>query len=286
MDVPDHDLAARSQQGLRRQPVRAQTTDGGQSWTIISPDLTPNDKTQAGESRAASRRTTIGVEYAGVVFAIAESPLEKGLIWAGTNDGQVHVTRDGGDDLDERDGATSRACRRWGTVSNIEPSRYDAGTAYLTVDLHQVNNRDPFVYKTTDYGKTWKTISGDIPKSVLSATRTASAKTRSARGCCTSAPRTGSTCRSTTARTGCRCRPTCRTRRSTGSPIQDHFNDLVVGTYGRGFWILDDITPLRQLAPQTTAKAAQLLAAAAGVPLPDVEAPFRRDVRRGRGLQT
>ena len=99
----------------------------------------------------------IGVEYAGVVFGIAESPLEKGLIWVGTNDGLVQLTRD--------DGKTWTNVTKnlpnlppWGSVRSIAPSRYDAGTAYLTVDFHQVNNRDPFVYKTTDYGKTWKSI--------------------------------------------------------------------------------------------------------------------------------
>ena len=93
--------------------------------------------------------------------------MEKGLIWAGTNDGLVQVTRDGGKTWTN---VTKNipGLPPWGTVSSIEPSRYDAGTAYLTVDFHQVNNRDPFVYKTTDYGKTWKLIVNGIPKSMLS----------------------------------------------------------------------------------------------------------------------
>ena len=100
-------------------------------------------------------------------MAIAESRLERGLIWAGTNDGQVQLTRDNGKTWTN---VTKNIPNLppWGTVGNIEPSRYDAGTAYLTVDLHQVNNRDPFVYKTTDYGKTWRAIINGIPKSMLS----------------------------------------------------------------------------------------------------------------------
>src|SRR5206468_11482551 len=95
---------------------------------------------------------------------IGESPMDAKVLWAGTNDGLVHVTRDGG--------ATWTSVTRnipnlleWGTISNIEPSRYDAGTAYLTVDGHQVNNRDTWVYRTTDFGKTWKLIVIGVPKS-------------------------------------------------------------------------------------------------------------------------
>ena len=128
---------------------------------MISPDLTRNDKTRQQISGGLTP-DNIGVEYAGVVFAIAESPKELGLIWAGTNDGLVQITRDGGKNWNN---VTKNIPNLpdWGTVSNIEASRYDAGTAYLTVDFHQVDNRDPFVYKTTDYGKTWTAITNGIP---------------------------------------------------------------------------------------------------------------------------
>src|SRR6185437_8004119 len=115
----------------------------------ISPDLTLNDKSKQGFSGGLTG-DNIGVEYAGVVFAIAESPKEKDLIWAGTNDGLVQITRDGGAHWTNVT-ANIPGLPPWGTVSNIEASRYDGGTAYLTVDLHQVNNRDPFIYKTADY---------------------------------------------------------------------------------------------------------------------------------------
>ena len=143
-----------------------QTTDGGHSWTVISPDLSTNDRSKQQFSGGLSGMN-IDVEHYCVIFAIAESPLEEGVIWAGTNDGLVWVTRDGG-------AHWSNVTRNipnlppWGTVSNIEPSRYDPGTCYITVDFHQVNNRNPYVYKTTNYGKTWKSISSDIPKSVFS----------------------------------------------------------------------------------------------------------------------
>jgi len=142
------------------------TTDGGQSWQIISPDLSTNDKSRQQISGGLTP-DNIGVEYACVVFAIAESPLERGLIWAGTNDGLVHLTRDGGKTWANVT-ANIPNLSPWGTVSNIEPSRYNAGTAYISVDFHQVNNRNPFIYKTTDYGKTWKLITKGIPHSMLS----------------------------------------------------------------------------------------------------------------------
>ena len=142
------------------------TSNRGQSWEVISPDLSTNDKTRQQFSGGLTG-DNIGVEYAFTVMAIAESRLERGLIWAGTNDGQVQVTRDNGKSWTN---VTKNIPNLppWGTVGNIEPSRYDAGTAYLTVDLHQVNNRDPFVYKTTDYGRTWRAITNGIPRSMLS----------------------------------------------------------------------------------------------------------------------
>src|SRR5579863_2953985 len=142
------------------------TTDGGNSWHVISKDLTRDDKTRMGSSGGLTP-DNIGVEYAGVVFAIAESPKEAGVIWAGTNDGLVQITRDAGKNWTN---VTKNIPNMldWGTVSNIEASRYDAGTAYLTVDGHQVNNRDPFVFKTNDFGKTWTKITDGIPNSMLS----------------------------------------------------------------------------------------------------------------------
>src|SRR5207249_485388 len=156
----DHNTVYAGSQHVHR------TTNGGQSWQEISPDLTLNDKSRLQISGGLTP-DNIGVEYAGVVFAIAESPKEKGLLWAGTNDGLVQVSRDAG--------ATWTNVTQnipglvtWGTISNIEPSRFDAATAYLTVDGHQVNNPDPWVYKTTDYGRTWKLIADGIPKTPLS----------------------------------------------------------------------------------------------------------------------
>jgi hypothetical protein len=231
------------------------TSNRGQSWEVISPDLSTNDKTRQQFSGGLTG-DNIGVEYAFTVMAIAESRLERGLIWAGTNDGQVQVTRDNGTSWTN---VTKNIPNLppWGTVGNIEPSRYDAGTAYLTVDLHQVNNRDPFVYKTTDFGRTWRAITNGIPRSMLSYAH-----------CIREDP----------VRRGLLYLGTENAiyvsfddgdnwqSLQTNMPhapvywiaVQEHFNDLVIATYGRGFWILDDLSPLQQLTPQVTGTDAQL----------------------------
>jgi photosystem II stability/assembly factor-like uncharacterized protein len=233
------------------------TTDGGNSWQVISPDLTRNDKSKMGISGGLTS-DNIGVEYAGVVFSIAESPKEAGVIWAGTNDGLVQITRDGGKHWTN---VTSNIPNlpAWGTVSNIEASRYDAGKAYITVDFHQMNNRDPFVYKTSDYGKTWTSITNGIPHSPLSYAH-----------CVREDPvRKGLLYLGTenalyvSFDDGGSWQPL-----QSGLPhapvywiaVQERFRDLALATYGRGFWILDDISPLQQMTPEVRASDAHLFA--------------------------
>ena len=231
------------------------TTDGGNSWRVISPDLTLND-TSRQQISGGLTPDNIGVEYGDVVFAIAESPLAPGLIWAGTNDGLVQVTRDGGKTWVNVT-ANIPSLPPWGTVSNIEPSRYDTGAAYITVDVHQVNDRDPYVYKTTDYGRTWKPIVSGIPKGPLSYAHVVREDP----------VRRGLLYLGTESSLyvslddGDSWQPL-----QTNLPhapvywlaVQEHFNDLVVSTYGRGFWILDDVTPLQQMTADVLAAGVHL----------------------------
>jgi photosystem II stability/assembly factor-like uncharacterized protein len=224
-----------------------QTTDGGNSWQVISPDLTLNDKTRQGFSGGLTG-DNIGVEYAGVVFAIAESPKEAGTIWAGTNDGLVQITRDGGKNWTNVTRNIPNMLP-WGTVSNIEASRFNPGTAYITVDGHQVNNRDPWIYKTADYGKTWKLIVNGIPKSMLSyahcvredPTRAGLLYVGTENGIYVSYDDGGNW--------------QALQNNLPHAPVywitvQEQFNDLVISTYGRGFWIMDEITPIQQMTPE------------------------------------
>jgi hypothetical protein len=233
------------------------TTNGGQSWEVVSPDLTLNDRSRMGSSGGLTG-DNIGVEYAGVVHGLAESPKERGLIWAGTNDGLLHLTRDGG-----RTWANVTknlpGLPPWGSFRSIVASRYDAGTAYVVVDLHQVNNRDPFIYKTTDFGRTFRAITNGIPKSMLSY----------AKAICEDPVRRGLLYAGTenaiyvSFDDGENWQPLQANLPAapvSWITVQEHFNDLVISTYGRGFWIMDDIGPLQQMTPQVLASDAHLFA--------------------------
>ena len=234
-----------------------QSTDGGQSWQEISPDLTLNDKSRQ-QSSGGLTPDNIGVEYGDVIYAIAESPKQAGLIWAGTNDGLVQVTRDGGKSWTNVS-KTMPNLPPWGTVSNIEPSRYDAGTAYVTVDFHQVNNRDPFVYKTTDFGATWKSITNGIPHSMLSyahCVREDPAK----RGPLYLGTENGVYVSFNDGEEWQPLQMNLPHAPVYWLVVQEQFNDLVIATYGRGAWILDDITPLRALTPDVLNADASLFA--------------------------
>lgn len=232
-----------------------QTTDGGQSWQVISPDLSLNDKTRQ-QSSGGLTPDNIGVEYASVVFAIAESRLEKGLIWAGTNDGLVQLTRDAGKTWTNVT-ANIPGLPPWGTVSNIEPSRYAAGSAYLTVDFHQVNNRDPFVYKTVDYGKTWKGITNGIPRSMLSYAHCVR-EDPVRRGLLYLGTENGVYVSFDDGENWQPLQNNLPHAPVYWLTVQETFNDLVIATYGRGFWILDDLTPLQQMSAQVQAADAHL----------------------------
>jgi len=221
-----------------------QTTDDGQTWQVISPDLTTNDKSKQGFSGGLTG-DNIGVEYFSVIFAIAESPKEKGLIWVGTNDGLVQLTRDGGKNWTN---VTKNIPNLppWGTISNIEPSRYEAGAAYLTVDSHQVNNRDPFIYKTRDYGKTWKAITNGIPHSMLSYAHCVR-EDPVRQGLLYAGTENGLYVSFDDGQNWEPLQSNLPRAPVYWMVVQEHFNDLVVGTYGRGFWILDDLTPIQQM---------------------------------------
>lgn len=223
-----------------------QTLDAGRSWTVISPDLSTNDASKLGNSGGLTY-DNLGVEFGCVVFAIAESSLSEGEIWAGTNDGLVHVTRDGGKNWTNLT-ANIPGLPPWGTVSNIEPSKFDKGTAYLTVDFHQMNNRDPFVYKTTDYGRTWKSIASDIPKTQLSYAHWIH-EDPVRKGLLYLGVENALYVSFNDGQNWLPLQNNLPHAPVHQMVVQKSFNDLVLGTYGRGFWILDDITPFQQLTP-------------------------------------
>lgn len=233
------------------------TTDGGRSWRELSPDLTRNDKSRQTISGGLTP-DNIGVEYAGVIMALAESRRQAGLLWAGTNDGLVQLSRDGGASWTNLT-PNIAGLLDWGTISNIEPSRYDAGTAYLTVDGHQVNNRDPWIYKTADFGRTWKLIVNGIPRTPLSYVHFVR-EDPVRRGMLYAGTENALYVSLDDGESWQPLQNNLPYAPVHGIAVQEEFSDLVLATYGRGFWILDDVTPLRQLNPTITNQEAALLA--------------------------
>ena len=217
--------------------------DDGQSWQVISPDLTLNDKSHQGNSGGIAIDNLMTFDGA-TLFSIAESNLEPGLIWTGSNDGQVHLTRDGGATWTNVTGNIT-GVPAWGTVANIEPSRYAAGTAYISIDLHQMGDFDPYVYKTADYGKSWKLISETVPKSVHSFAHVVREDPKR-QGMLYLGVDNGIYVSTDDGAHWMRLRLNLPPAPVYWLEVQERFDDLVVATYGRGYYILDNLAPLRE----------------------------------------
>lgn len=138
------------------------TTDKGNSWEVISPDLTTNDKSKQATSGGQIYQDNTAAEFHCSLLTLAESPLEKGVIWAGTDDGNVQLTRDGGKTWTNlKDRISGLPANAW--VAKIHASTHDAGTAFIAVDQHRSDDFRPYAFMTEDYGKTWKNIVGSLP---------------------------------------------------------------------------------------------------------------------------
>ncbi len=223
------------------------STDHGHSWTIISPDLTRDDKARQQPSGGPLTKDITSVEYYDTVFALAESPLKKGMIWAGTDDGVVQLTNDDGGHWAK---VTPAALPAWSSIDMIEPSHYDPARAYLAVDRHKLDDIAPYAYKTADGGRTWTSIVAGLPAgAVVHAVREDPVR----RGLLYAATERGVFF---SLDDGAAWQPLQLNLPAT--PVHDlavKGDDLVAATHGRSFWILDDLTPLRQISPATAAQA-------------------------------
>ncbi len=233
-----------------------QTTDGGSSWTVISPDLTRNDKSHQQSSGGVTTDNLMTWDGA-TLYAIAESPVQPGLIWAGTNDGQVQLTRDGGQHWTNLTDNIQKL-PPWGKISNIEPSRFDAGTAYISVDLHEQADFTPYIYKTTDFGKSWRKISDGIPVATLFSYMHVVREDPVRRGMLYAGTDNAVYFTLDDGVTWQPLQLNLPHAPAAWLTVQPHFSDLVIGTHGRGFWILDDVTPLRGLTAEVLKSPAYL----------------------------
>ena len=220
------------------------STDLGQSWEGISPDLTLNLKSHQ-ESSGGIAIDNLMTFDGSVLFAITESPLKQGLIWVGSNDGQIHLTKNGGRSWDNL--TENIDMPPWGTISNIETSRYYKGTAYISVDFHQMGDFDPYIYKTEDYGKSWKRISSDIPKSYSSFVHVVR-EDHQTPGVLYAGTDNGVYVSVDDGAHWIRIKNNLPPAPVYWISLQEHFDDMIIGTYCRGVFILDDISPFRELA--------------------------------------
>ncbi|MDT7602974.1 MAG: hypothetical protein QOF61_971, partial [Acidobacteriota bacterium] len=224
--------------------VLFKTTDGGMSWSIISPDLS-REKTEVPESIGVYRTPDLAqMARRGVIYTVAPSYKDANTIWAGTDDGLIHVTRDGGKSWQN---VTPPALTAWSKVSIIDAGRFDAGTAYAAINRFRLDDLRPHIYRTHDGGKTWKEIVKGLPNDPVNVVR--------------EDPQRKGLLFAGTERAvyvsfndGDEWQPL--RLNMPASSVRDlvvHDDDVVVGTHGRSFWILDDITPLRQIDAEVAA---------------------------------
>jgi len=230
--------------------VLFKSTNRGQSWEIISPDLTTDDTSKQQSSGGPITKDNTSVEYYCTIFTVAPSPHEEGVIWVGSDDGLVHLTRDSGETWTE---VTPAGLGEWSLISLIECSPHDPATAYLAVNRYKMDDFRPYIFRTTDYGKTWKKITKGIAEDAfVRAVR----EDPDRRGLLYAGTETGVW---VSLDDGGNWEPLQLNLPAV--PITDLVvkeKDLVVATQGRSFWILDDLSPLHQLTDEVRAKKVHL----------------------------
>ncbi len=226
------------------------TTNEGSSWEAVSPDLTRNDKTKLGPSGGPITKDNTSVEYYGTIFALAESPRDAKVLWAGSDDGLVHVTRDGGATWTN---VTPKGLPEWSRISQIDASAHDAGTAWLAVNRYQLDDYRPYAYVTTDFGATWRAIATGLPAdSFVRVVREDTVR----RGLVFAGTETGVHVSFDSGASWQTLQRNLPAVPVTDLVVKDA--DVVISTQGRSFWILDDIAALRQAKPELASAAAHL----------------------------
>ncbi len=238
--------------------VLFRTTDGGDIWQRISPDLTREDPGVPPNLDAAAAADVVSPDRRrGVIYAIAPSPLDRGLIWCGTDDGWIWKTRDGGEHWEN---VTPPGLLSWSKIATLEPSRFDAQTAYAAVDRHRLDDLSPYIYRTRDGGRSWAPVVAGLPSGFSVNVVREDAERRSLLYAGTE----GGVFVSFDG--GDRWQPlrlnlpACSVR-----DIAVRGEDLVIATHGRSAWVLDDVTPLRQLDRRAAESPAWLFAPAPAV---------------------
>ncbi|HSO75237.1 MAG TPA: glycosyl hydrolase, partial [Blastocatellia bacterium] len=222
--------------------VLFKSTNEGQTWQPISGDLTRNDKSRQGSSGGPITKDNTSIEYYCTIFAAMESPLEKGVIWIGSDDGLVHLTRDGGKSWQN---VTPPGIPEWIQINSIDASSFDGGTAYVAATMYKHDDLKPYLYKTSDYGKTWKKITSGIPDNAF--TRVIR-EDPNRRGLLYAGTETGLHVSFDGGDNWQSLQLNLPAVPITDLAVHKRERDLVAATQGRSFWVFDDTTVLHQLA--------------------------------------
>ncbi|WP_394747827.1 WD40/YVTN/BNR-like repeat-containing protein [Spongiimicrobium salis] len=222
----------------------------GQSWTLLSGDLTRNDPSKLVSSGGPITQDNTSVEYYCTIFAANESPLKEGLLWVGSDDGLIHVSKDGGQNWEN---VTPTNMPEWSMVNSIEPSAFDEGTCYVAATRYKLGDFQPYLYKTTDYGKTWKKITNGINKEHFTRVLREDPKRK---GLLYAGTETGMYVSFDDGANFTPFQLNLPIVPITDLAIKD--NNLIVATQGRSLWIIDDLTVLHQLDDAKKSKKAIL----------------------------
>jgi len=223
--------------------VLFKSSNEGQSWNVISPDLTRNDKSKQGSSGGPITKDNTSIEYYDTIFTVIESPLQAGTIWTGSDDGLVNITRDGGKNWSNVTPPTG-IMPEWIQINSIEASPNDQATAYVAATMYKWDDYKPYLYKTNDYGKTWKKITSGIPDSAF--TRVIR-EDPNRRGLLYAGTETGIYVSFDDGDHWQSLQFNLPVVPVTDLVIQKRERELVAATQGRSFWILDDLPMLHQL---------------------------------------
>ncbi|HKY05830.1 MAG TPA: glycosyl hydrolase, partial [Blastocatellia bacterium] len=221
--------------------VLFRSTNEGRSWQPISPDLTRNDKSKQGPSGGPITKDNTSVEYYDTIFTVMESALQKGVIWTGSDDGLIYVTRDGGKNWDN---VTPRGMPEWIQINSIEASPHAVGTAYAAATMYKSDDFRPYLYKTADFGKTWKKITTGIPDGAF--TRVIR-EDPNRQGLLYAGTETGMYVSFNDGESWQPLQLNLPVVPITDLVVHKRDKDLVAATQGRSFYVLDDTTVLHQM---------------------------------------
>src|SRR5436190_3997416 len=223
--------------------VLFKSTNEGQSWEVISPDLTRNDKSKQGASGGPITKDNTSIEYYDTIFTVMESPVQAGTIWAGSDDGLVNVTRDGGKNWSNVT-PSKDIMPEWIQINSLEASPFEAGTAYVAATMYKYDDYKPYLYKTSDYGKSWKKITNGIPDGAF--TRVIR-EDPNKRGLLYAGTETGLYLSFDDGANWQSMQFNLPVVPISDLAIQKREQELVAATQGRAFWIFDDLPALHQL---------------------------------------